>query len=195
MAITCRTPHLRMQSQAEHSERPKPEEFTQCPALSERPSSIYSPHWIFSPTLLQSGDCSFLQGDWGIKVGFGKMLAEAPWSLRRAIWEDSQAQAWQLGMVTGHCLCPQRGKGLPQPPNWAFCPWTHCDLGMGCPAGRGSHSLPGACTEQPGDPQLDWSTGSIPEEHPSVQEGHAAAEALSQPIGKHRAGEGTSEHG
>lgn len=107
--------------------------------------------------------CSFLLGDWGIKVEFGKILAEALWSLGRATWEDSWAQGWQHlsaghGHTHQHCLRQQRGKELPQPPNWAFCLWTHCDLGRGSPAGHGS------CTEQPGDPQLDWSIGSILEE-------------------------------
>lgn len=150
-AIACRTPHLCMQSQAEHSEHPKTEDSILF--WAERPSSISSPDWLFSPTLLQSGDVPSCMETGEL------ILVEAPWSLGRATWEDSWAQGWQHlsaghGHTHRHCLRQQRGKELPQPPNWAFCLWTHCDLGMGSQL----------VTEQPGDPQLDWSIGSILEE-------------------------------
>ena len=133
---------------------------------------------------------------------FSKILVEAPWSLGRAVGKDPSAQGWQhfsarQGHTHQHCLHQQsRGKELPQPPNWAFCPWTLCDLppGMGSPAGGGSHSRSSACTGHPGDLQLDPRIGSISEKQPCAR-GSCCRRSAKPPVSRHRAGEGPSEHG
>lgn len=143
MAVTCRTPYLHMQNKAEHSEHPKPEELTQYPALS-REAFFH---------LLTGLDLQ-VQEDWGNKVGFGKILEEGSAVFGKHSWGRPISSRTAAPLCWAGSYPPtlpasvkQRGEELPQPPNWAFWPWTHCDLcpGMGSPAGSGSHSHLSAC--------------------------------------------------
>lgn len=126
-------------------------------------------------------------------MGFGKILVEVPRSLGRAVGEDPSAQG-QQHLSTGqdhthqYCLHQQsRGKELPQPPNWAFWPCTHCGL----PPGTGSQVVvgPTACIGHPGDPQLDPRIGSTSEKQPCAT-GSCCRTSARPPVSRHRAREG-----